>query len=238
MNNQEQPFYLKTGVIVCAFLFCWPIGVALLILRTNANKKNMFDRRTTEKMCYIIGGFLVLGGLGSFSGSFFAGVFYTAGGAALIYYGKKNKEKVERYKKYINLVVNNNVTSLDTIARKINVDYSVVRNDIQNLIDKGTFRNARIDDASRSLELSEVPSADLPQDNILGDFVDAITDVAREIGVPTGQKERTVDDIPQKPASNPNATIVAVTCPGCGATRRAIKGIVVECEYCGTIFNA
>lgn len=239
MNNNNQPAYMNTWVIVVAFILCWPIGVILLILRTNANKKNMFDVHTTEKICYAVGGFLILAGLGSFSGSFFGGLFYIAGGAALIYYARKNKEKIARYKAYINLIVNQNVTSLDSISRKINVDYNVVRNDIDTLISKGTFRNATIDESRREIILSEIPNADIPQENIIGDVVNAIAGVANQVGTAMGTPANpNLQQYSQNVAVNPNASLIAVKCPGCGATRRAIKGTGVECEYCGTIFNA
>ena len=240
MNNNNQPIYLNTWIIVLAFMFCWPVGVYLLILRTNANKKNLFDGQTTEKMCNIVGAILIIGGLGTIFRTFFGGLFYIAGGVALIYYGRKNKEKVARYKAYINLVVNQNVTSLDSISRKLNVDYSVVRNDIDTLIAKGTFKNATIDESSRSIILYEIPDATLPQENIFGDVVGAISGVANQLGnMVAGPINQNVQQYSQNVTTvKQNASMIAVKCPGCGATRRAIQGTGVECEYCGSIFNA
>ena len=186
MNNNNQPIYFNTWFIVLAFFMCWPAGVVLIIMRNNANKRNMFDGQMTEKFCYAIGGILILAGLGAFSGSFFGGLFYLAGGAALIYYGKKNKEKVERYKKYINLIVNQNVTSLDSISRKINVDYNTVRSDIDILISKGTFKNAVINESSREIILREIPNSNVPQSDIVGDIFGAITGVASQLGAAAG----------------------------------------------------
>ena len=245
MNNNNQPVYYNTWFIVIAFFMCWPIGVFLIIMRNNANKKNMFDGQMTEKFCYAVGGFLILAGLGAFSGSFFGGLFYLAGGAALIYYGKKNKEKVERYKEYINLIVNQNVTNLDSISRKINVDYNTVRMDIDTLISKGTFKNAVIDESSREIILREMPNANVPQSDIVGDIFGAITGVAGQLGAAAGVTGQSVGNASAmrgqeyaQASANTNVNFVAVKCPGCGATRRAIKGTGVECEYCGSLFNA
>lgn len=239
MNNNNQPVYLNTWVIVVAFFLCWPVGVVLLILRSNANKKNMFDRHTTAKICYIVGGFLILAGLGSFSNSLFAGLFYTGGGAALIYFAKKNREKVDRYKAYINLIVNQNVTSLDSISRKLNIDYSVVISDMRTLISKGIFRNAVIDESRREIILSEIPNGGMNQNDVFGGMADAISGVANQVGVMMGSPSNpNLEAYSGNVSIDPRASMIAVKCPGCGATRRAIKGTGVECEYCGSIFNA
>ncbi|MCR4749479.1 MAG: hypothetical protein K5877_06805 [Lachnospiraceae bacterium] len=212
MNNNQQPVWFNTWVIVIAFIVCWPVGILLLIGRVNSSKQNMFDGSTTTKVCYIIGAILILAGFGSFSNSFLAGLFYVAGGAALIYYGMKNKKKVERYKGYIDLVANQQIYSLDTISSTMNVSYDVVKNEINTLISKGTFRGANINELSRCIEMNLVSEQPAAQGFINGVF--------EGVG-----------------ASASNQTVTA-TCPGCGGTMAAIKGATVECDYCGKIFTA
>ena len=212
MNNNQQPVWFNTWVIVIAFIVCWPVGILLLIGRVNSSKQNMFDGSTTTKVCYIIGAILILAGFGSFSNSFLAGLFYVAGGAALIYYGMKNKKKVERYKGYIDLVANQQIYSLDTISSTMNVSYDVVKNEINTLISKGTFRGANINELSRCIEMNPVSEQPAAQGFING--------VLEGVG-----------------ASASNQTVTA-TCPGCGGTMAAIKGATVECDYCGKIFTA
>lgn len=222
-NNNNVPVYLNTWVIVIAFFLCWPIGVVLIIMRTNANKQNMFDGSTTTKICYIVGALLVLAGLGTFSNSFFSGLFYTAGGAALIYYGTKNKKKVERYKKYIDLIANQGVRSLDTISNTLNISYGVTRGDIETLIAKGTFRGAKIDDMTRSIELNAIPTPAAQNTDSLGGFIDTISSLANSAGMG---------------ANEASSTSVVASCPGCGGTMPAFKGATVECDYCGKIYIA
>lgn len=227
MNN-EQPIYLNTWVIVLAFIFFWPLGVALLIMRANSNKKNMFDGSTTSKICYVVGGILVLAGLGSFGDSFFRGLFWTAGGIAVIYYGTQNKKKVERYKKYIDLIANQGVRSLDTISNTLNITYSVTKSDIETLIAKGTFKGARIDELTRSIELNAIPTMQtndgMPGADGLGGFINAISGMAGEAGMGGNN-------------AGSSQSVVA-TCPGCGGTMPAFKGATVECDYCGKIYSA
>ena len=211
MNNNQQPIWYNTWVIVIAFIVCWPIGIVLLIMRVNSSKQNMFDGSTTTKVCMILGVILILAGLSSFSNSFLAGLFYTAGGAALIYYGLNNKKKVERYKGYIDLIANQHIHSLDTISTTMNVTYDVVKNDIQTLISKGTFKGASINEMTRSIEMAEITAQPTMQ-SVVGNLVDGLAG-----------------------ASQPQ-TVTAV-CPGCGGSMAALKGATVECDYCGKIFT-
>ena len=211
MNNNQQPIWFNTWVIVIAFIVCWPIGIALLIARVNSSKQNMFDGSTTTKVCMIIGVILIIAGLSSFSSSFLAGLFYTAGGAALIYYAQKNKKKVERYKGYIDLVANQKIYSLDTIASTMNISYDIVKGDIQTLISKGTFRGASINELSRCIEMPQIEQQPTAQ-GFIGGLIEGAATAA-------------------------NTTVTAV-CPGCGGTMAAQKGATVECDYCGKIFTA
>lgn len=220
MNKNETPIYLNTWVIVLAFCIFWPAGIVLLIMRINSNKKSMFDGSTTTKICYAIGAILILAGLGTFSNSFFAGLFYTIGGAALIYYGNKNKKKVERYKQYIDLVINQGITSLDTISNTLNISYDISRNEILTLISKGTFKGARIDDVQRCIVTTN-PVASAPRVGI-EEFANSMSQLAGSLGMANGG----------------GSTEVIAKCPGCGGTMAAIKGQAVECDYCGKMYSA
>ena len=217
--NNEQPFYYKTWVIVLAFIVCWPVGIALLVLRINSSKKTMFDGSKTIKICYGVGAVLILIGLSTFSNKhILSGLFYIAGGAALIYFGIQNKKKVERYKGYIELVANQKVYSIDTIANTMNVTYDLAKEEIGKLISKGSFRGATINELTRSIDIVQVqqpihmqPSMQAMAQNMINGYMEAA------------------------PAAAVNVT---ATCPGCGGTMAAQKGATVECDYCGKIFTA
>lgn len=220
MNDYELPLWHKNWVIVLAFIFCWPVGIFLLIGRVNSSKKSMFDGSKTTKVCLIVGVILILIGLSSFSGKkILAGLFYIAGGIALIYYAQQNKKKVARYKSYVELVANQKVYSLDTISNTMNVTYDVAHDEIQKLISLGSFRGATINELTRSIDIAPVQQI---QTNV-------------SYGVQQMNNDATGGMVSM--VSKQAATITA-TCPGCGGTAVAQKGATVECDYCGKIFTA
>jgi len=221
MYDNEQPFWFKTWVIVVAFIFCWPIGIVLLIGRINSSKQTMLDGSKTTRICMIVGVILILVGLSSFSGrKILTALFYIAGGAALIYFGQQNKKKVERYKGYIDLVANQKVYSLDTISNTMNVNYDTVRNDLQKLISKGSFRGATINELTRCIDVAA------PQP------------VMQPVMQPMYQAGATMAGNVMNAVSQATNTQVTAKCPGCGGTTVAQKGAAVECDYCGKIFTA
>ncbi|MCR5798858.1 MAG: hypothetical protein K6G69_02190 [Lachnospiraceae bacterium] len=218
MNNNNQAFYYNTWFIVMMFIVCWPVGIALLILRANASKANMFDSGAS-KISMVVGVILCLAALGSFSDSVGLGIFFLIGGIALIKNSLDSKKKVERYKNYIDLIGNRGIVSLDTVSNTMGIPYDKARKEVQQLIDKGSFRGANINDLTRSVEL--IPVAPMNQEYIppvagngmLGAFANAV-------------------------AGNQQPQSVTATCPGCGGTMVSYKGATVECDYCGKIFTA
>lgn len=217
--DTEQPFWLKTWVIVVAFLVCWPAGIVLLIMRINSSKQTMFDGSKTTKICWGGGIFLILVGFSTLSGKhFITGLFYIAGGAALIYFGQQNKKKVERYKGYIDLVANQKIYGIDTISNTMNVSYDVAKEEIGKLIDKGSFRGATINELTRSIDIAPVQAPVHMQPNMQA--------MAQTV---MGYMGGNTDSAP--------ATVTA-TCPGCGGTMAAQRGATVECDYCGKIYTA
>ncbi len=225
MYNNEQPFWFKTWVIVVAFIFCWPIGIVLLIGRINSSKQTMLDGSKTTRICMIVGVILILVGISGFSGrKILTALFYIAGGAALIYFGQQNKKKVERYRGYIDLVANQKVYSLDTISNTMNVNYDTVRNDLQKLISKGSFRGATINELTRSIDVASPQPMMQP---VMQPQMQAMYQAG------AGMVENVMNTVSQ--AAN---TQVTAKCPGCGGTTVAMKGATVECDYCGKIFTA
>lgn len=233
MNNNQQPFYFSTWFIVLAFIVFWPVGIALIIMKTKSSKKNMFDGGRAKKL-FAIGVILILAGLGSFGDNTAMGIFWLAGGAGLIYVSNQNKKKVLRCKAYIDLVANQGVRSIDTISNTVGWPYDKTKAELQSLIDMGSFRGASINELTRSLDVAAQvnPMQMQMQQNyanngIMGSIADVVTDAVN--GALAGRA--VPNDMPQQ-------QMVTATCPGCGGTMVAVKGTAVECEYCGKIYTA
>jgi DeoR/GlpR family transcriptional regulator of sugar metabolism len=82
-------------------------------------------------------------------------IFFIIAGAALVLLGNNMTRSARRFKKYLAIIVNQNMTSIDNIAAASAVTYDTAKKDIQNMIDKGYFSGAYINDGTRELVLPQ-----------------------------------------------------------------------------------
>lgn len=155
--NINQKWYHQTSVIVIAFLVFWPIGIYLLISRNTATKQGMFAGGLNFKQSATIAAILFAMALFCLFDSDIRSVsiIYIIGAVALLFYGKNNEKKIARYRKYIELVVNNNISGIDTIANACGINYDTCRNELATLISKGVFKNAVINDTLHTINISK-----------------------------------------------------------------------------------
>ena len=210
--NKNLPWYYSTVAIVLAFLFFWPLGIVLLILRNSSNKQSVFLGSTDKKKYIIAGVILILIGISLFSSkSFFMGFFMIIGGIALIVYAEKLKRKALRNRQYIDLIVNQGQTSLDSIANMCNINYDLVVKELRSLTSLGVLKNAVIDENYRTITVQNQPAQALPQN---------------WAGVVPGETDSFAGT-----ASQSTEEVMCV-CPGCGAKVALRKGAAINCEYC------
>lgn len=220
MNNNVTPWYYSWPVIIIAFIVFWPVGLALLILRNTGNKHSVFLGSTDKRKYIIAGVVLIVLAIVSFSNhSGTMGVLYLAGGIALIAYANVLVRKSQRNRMYIDLIVNNNETSLDKIASMCNVQYDTVVKELKSLITFNVLKNASIDEMNRTITINRVQPQPQPQQQI-SQFVNDVTAgftsaVAAEQAAP-----------------------VSCACSGCGAKVVVHPGQTVICEYCDTPITA
>jgi hypothetical protein len=72
-------------------------------------------------------------------------------GVLLIIHGKKTKDRIRRFRKYIAIIVNQNETSIDQIANMVQMPVNFVLKDIEFMISKRYFVNAYIDQNTNSI---------------------------------------------------------------------------------------
>ena len=137
------------------------IGIALLFLRLNSDKKATFkDGKTVFTIAYImmaVGVFLVASAFsGRFSvGQLIWGILLGAGGVWAFRVAQGMKASGERYKKYIAVVVNQSETSIDLISSSVGVTYEQALQDLQKMINLGYFEGAYINEAAREIILAQ-----------------------------------------------------------------------------------
>ncbi len=153
--NVNQKWYHQTFVIVAAFIIFWPLGIYFLISRNNASKQGMFVGGLNFKQSVIIA--VILFSIALFclfdSETRSVAIIYVIGAIAMIVYGKNSEQRIERYKKYIDLIVNNNITSIDAIASSCGISYDVCRGELAKLIQKGVLKNATINDSNHTINI-------------------------------------------------------------------------------------
>ncbi len=218
MNNNVTPWYYSWPVIIIAFIVFWPVGLALLILRNTGNKHSVFLGSTDKRKYIIAGVILIVLAIVSFSnGSGTMGVLYLAGGIALIAYANVLVRKSQRNRMYIDLIVNNNETSLDKIASMCNVQYDTAVKELKSLITFNVLKNASIDEMNRTITINRVQPQ--PQQPI----TQFVNDVTAGFGAAVASEQ---------------AAPVSCACPGCGAKVVVQPGQTIICEYCDTPITA
>lgn len=93
----------------------------------------------------------IFGGVITDVGTLITIMVMTAGGVLLIIAGAKTKGRIKRFKKYVGLISSENMTSIDSIAHETSQSFDFVMKDLQKMIDKNFFANAKIVTNSREI---------------------------------------------------------------------------------------
>ena len=147
--------------VVVAFIIFWPLGFVLLFIKLSRDRSSVVKTKSTSKiLSSVVWVLLVLGGISLFGavigemGIFGVVVLFVIGGILLKRIANRTKCKGEKYKKYIDLIVNQNQTNIGDIANKSSVPYEDALCDLQDMIDEGYFCGAFIDKTKRTFNLT------------------------------------------------------------------------------------
>lgn len=161
MSNNKISGIYSWPVIILALLFFWPLGLFLIIKRTTLDKtavmKVSFGKglKITAIVLLVLGGFGIIGSFNPFDfGSLVIFLFFIAGGVILLIKARKIKSEGKSIKKYLAIIVNGGERQLDAVASATGKQYDVVKNDVQNMIDKGFLKNAYINENTREVVLA------------------------------------------------------------------------------------
>ncbi len=143
------------GWIIFWVIIFWPVGLFLASKKMLTSRSTLMSGKTGAVS--VFGWFLVAVGAMAFMLGFpygshhgegiflFISLVMIVGGASVLRKVSKTKRTAARYKKYIDLVVNQNVRYIDNIAASIEVSYDAAIKDLQDMIDIGCFEDAYID---------------------------------------------------------------------------------------------
>ena len=198
-------------LIVLCFVIFWPLGIVLLVKRLSVDRSATITcGKPLTGLAYILTGvgivYLFIS-ISQGSGLTVHAALLIAGGIWLCILAYKTNETGERYRKYIDLIVNKSETSIDYIASQVGVSFPAAVGDLKRMIDLGYFPGAFVNVPAKEIRLAG-------SDNHLS------YRFARAEPAPI-----------QEP---PEAPPRVVSCRSCGANNTVPAWQVVECEYCGT----
>lgn len=159
MNENEEIGCLYSWfTIIIALSIFWPIGVFLIIKRVSIDKKAAMNVGKIlgylSIASYVIAGLLLLTCLddGYFASDDITSLFFFGiAGFVLQIVAQKLKKQATEIKRYLSIIVNGNENRIDTIAASMGKSYDAAKADIQNMINKGYFKNAYINDGTREI---------------------------------------------------------------------------------------
>lgn len=156
-QKNENNIWSSWPVIIFALFMFWPLGIYLLLKRGNEDIK---VSRGVGNILRIIGiGICIFGGIGflgclmdeNSNDGIVGCISIIIFGYALVVVGNKIIKEAKKVEKYLSVIINGHVRSIDKVASMVGRPYEVVKNDIQKMIDKGHLKKAFINESEREI---------------------------------------------------------------------------------------
>lgn len=140
------------AIILCWFLF-WPLGIYLTYKRARIDKKAAI---IISIIVIILGAIFFLGGLRFLSGGLIGDDIANMNaliimGIILISIGIYTRKSAKRFLNYLDLVVDQGYSSIDSVAASMSTNYDVAKRDLQKLIGDGYLNGSYIDESAREI---------------------------------------------------------------------------------------
>lgn len=153
------------GWIIFLLIIFWPVGLFLLIKKLATDKSALMSGKTrpisAAGWILVVIGALTSLGTDPSSGEaadiviLVLALAMTVGGVLVLIKASRTKRTAARYKKYIDLAVNQNVRGIDNIAASVGLSYDAVVKDLQDMINIGYLKDAYIDQGNREIVLEQ-----------------------------------------------------------------------------------
>ncbi len=143
--------------IIFWLIIFWPIGLVLAFNKMTNDKSAVMSGKTG--FLSFTGWLLVFLGVCTFAAwteapDFFGFVitaFFLGGGVFVIIKARKTKKAGQRYKKYLDLIVNQGYRKIDDMAGIVGLQYEEVLSDLDKMSDIGYLNNYYINIANREI---------------------------------------------------------------------------------------
>lgn len=237
MNNRTSTY--SWTIVIIALIVFWPVGIFLLIGKlSNDRTANFGGGSGIVKFIGIVllvfgifGGFAVFSGDGSAAtGGVIMIIIFALPGFWLIKKSKSIKNTGNVNRQYINLIVNNQVTEVHEIARRMNVSQDQVIKDVNGMINRGMLGRARLNLNTGKIEFPVRPQS-RPQESYSSPHRDVRNTQQRPV-----QRQRPPQGRPsQRPVQDEYKPFEPKTirCKACSANN-FVESLPAVCDYCGT----
>ncbi|MEW9095365.1 MAG: hypothetical protein AB2417_09815 [Clostridiaceae bacterium] len=157
MNNYDYKKETKKTyswpVIIMFTIVFWPYGLYLIYKKLNSNNKEKFLRYISY-FCFfmtVAGIVATLTSPDNATESIPPTIVFFVIGLALFRRSKKLIFKAEKYEKYISMIINEKELIIDNIAGAMSLPVHVVKKDLKDMINKGYFKGAYINDITNEI---------------------------------------------------------------------------------------
>lgn len=167
MKNNNGSILYSWPVIIVALIVFWPVAIFLIYKRITIDKKAGFTiskvLRYVSYLCvlFVVAGISVSLDGGSFSENIGMILFYLVAGIVLFLFSRKLDTNAKRYKKYISIIINGNEVIIDNIASAMSLSTIQVRGDLDDMIQKGYFKDAYINESTNEIVLPQKSKREL-----------------------------------------------------------------------------
>lgn len=141
------------------------------------------------------------------------------GGVFLLVNGIRTVNRISRFRRYIALISQMNIQSIQEISRQMSQQPEFTIKDLNNMIRKRYFMNAYIDVAAGKIIILHATAS---QGNPAAQ------------NAPSQNPAPVQSNAPSQPQAPAAPQPVTVNCSGCGAVNSMIPGQGMSCEYCGS----
>lgn len=149
LKSPQRSRWTSGPVIVLFWFLFWPLGIYLTYKRAKTDKK---AAKVIGIITIIFGALFMLNSFNFIAegdgGNIAACIVI---GALIIFIGIHTIKGAKRDLKYLELVVYNGYTSIDSLATYMSSNYDAVKRDIQKLMEQGYLAGSYIDDSTREI---------------------------------------------------------------------------------------
>lgn len=240
MNNNMDHYEPKVGflyskpIIYLTLLIFWPLSLFFMLGRAKRDRKLTFTLGfvilfmgliTAGIVLLLIIGLDTLSFIkyGIFSWSIVYQFFFFIGSIVFCILGIRLMSWGRRIKSYLNLIVNQQISSIPQIAVKINLPELKVIDDLKEMVKRHFLPNAQIDEARKTITVKAVEEQIRYQKEVLQQERPTASEV--------------IEKAPSTSASPQVARAQMLGCKCCGANNLVWPNRDPLCEFCGAIVN-